>query len=265
MNRIAPLASGPNGGLGYLQHGTGPECVMVLHDWLGDRTNYTALLPYLDEAAFTYVFVDLRGYGESIHLSGACTVDEISADCLALADRLGWQRFHVIGHSMTGMATQRLAADAPSRIRSAIAVCPVSAAGNRLNDDARAFFASTTVDDDAFRRLVRFVTGGLSARWADVKLRQNRERVAPDCRLAYLDMLTGTDFVDDIRGLDTRFLVIVGDKDPGLDAAAMQATFLAWHPNARLVTIPNCGHYPMQECPPYFAMIVEDFLRDAAA
>ncbi|WP_368041760.1 alpha/beta fold hydrolase [Burkholderia lata] len=31
------------------------------------------------------------------------------------------------------------------------------------------------------------------------------------------------------------------------------------------MTIPNCGHYPMQECPPYFAMIVEDFLRDAAA
>ena len=64
-------------------------------------------------------------------------------------------------------------------------------------------------------------------------------------------------------GLDTRFLVIVGDKDPA-DAAAMQATFLAWHPNARLVTVPNCGHYPMQACPPYVAMIVED-LRDAAA
>lgn len=268
MNRIDTLSSAPNAdhdGLGYLRHGTGPECVMVLHDWLGDHTNYAALLPYLDESTFTYVFVDLRGYGESVHLSGNCTVDEISADCLALADRLGWPRFHVIGHSMTGMATQRLAADAPSRIKSAIAVCPVSAAGNRLSDDARAFFASTAVDDDAFRRLMRFVTGGLSARWADLKLRQNRERVAPACRLAYLDMLTGTDFVDDIRGLETRFLVIVGAKDPGLDEAAMQATFLAWHPNARVATIPNSGHYPMQECPPYFAMVIEDFLRDAAA
>ncbi|KVH37683.1 alpha/beta hydrolase [Burkholderia cepacia] len=265
MNGIDTLASGPNGGLGYLRHGTGPECVMVLHDWLGDHTNYAALLPYLDDTAFTYVFADLRGYGRSRHLSGTYTVDEIAADCLALADQLGWQHFHIVGHSMTGMATQRLAADAPARIKRAIAVCPVSAAGNRLDDDARAFFASTAVDDEAFRRLVRFVTGGLSARWADLKLRQNRERVAPGCRLAYLDMLTGTDFVDDVRGLDTRFLVTVGDKDPGLDEAAMQATFLAWHPNARLATIPNCGHYPMQECPPYFATIVEDFLRDAAA
>ncbi|WP_322085619.1 alpha/beta fold hydrolase [Burkholderia sp. BCC1999] len=153
---ISPAArpAGNHDGLGYLRHGTGPERVMVLHDWLGDATNYAAALPYLDETAFTYVFVDLRGYGASRHLSGTYTIDEISADCLALADRLGWQRFHVIGHSMTGMATQRIAADAPSRIKRAIAVCPVSAASNRLGDDARAFFASTTVDDDAFRRLV---------------------------------------------------------------------------------------------------------------
>ncbi|WP_249744822.1 hypothetical protein [Burkholderia pyrrocinia] len=117
-------------------------------------------------------------------------------------------------------------------------------------DDARAFFASTTVDDDAYRRLVRlarFVTGGLPARWANVKLRQNRARVAPDCRLAYIDMPTGTDFVDDIRGIDTRYLVIVGDKDPGLNAAAMQAAFLAWHPSARarddaeLRALPHAG------------------------
>ncbi len=35
--------------------------------------------------------------------------------------------------------------------------------------------------------------------------------------------------------------------------------------HARLVTIPNCGHYPTQEYPPYFAMVIEDFLQDAAA
>ncbi|ELW9447925.1 alpha/beta hydrolase [Burkholderia cenocepacia] len=42
-------------------------------------------------------------------------------------------------------------------------------------------------------------------------------------------------------------------------------TASARHPNARLVTIPNCGHYPTQECLSYFAMVIEDFLQDAAA
>ena len=152
----APIPARP----GYVRHGNGPERVTVLHDWLGDHRNYDAVLPYLDGSAFTYVFADLRGYGESIALTGACSVEEIAADCLALADRLGWPRFHLIGHSMTGMAVQRIAADAPARIQRAVAVCPVSAAGNRLDADAKAFFASTAENDDALRRLFRYVSGG---------------------------------------------------------------------------------------------------------
>lgn len=259
------IVAGRGNLLGHVRFGSGPVRVLVMHDWLGDHTNYDTVMPSLDGAAFTYVFADLRGYGQSIALTGEFTLREIAADCLRLADHLGWQDFYVIGHSMTGMVTQRLAADAPSRIAGAIAVCPVSAAGNRLPPQARDFFASTTTDDDALRRLFKFVTGGLSDVWTDRKVRQNRDTVAPACRLPYLDMMVTTDFVDDVRGLETPYLVIVGDKDPGLDSAAMEQTFLAWHPNAALEVMPNCGHYPMQECPPYFATVIETFLKRNAA
>lgn len=265
MKTFPQIHPGSMAGLGYAQHGDGPIPVLVLHDWLGDHGNYDAVMPWLDGEAFTYVFADLRGYGQSIALTGACTVEEIAADCLALADRLGWQRFHVVGHSMTGMITQRLAADAPSRIVSAIAVCPVSAAGNRLAPEALAFFASTTEDDEALRRLFQFVSGGLSDGWARAKARHNRANVAPGCRRKYLDMLVTADFVDAVRGLDTPFLVVVGDQDPGIDAQAMQGTFLAWHPNATLHVIAHCGHYPMQERPPAFAALIEGFLKRQAA
>ena len=247
--------------LGTTLHGTGSEHVLVLHDWNGDHTNYDPILEYLDRSTFTYAFADLRGYGKSQHLVGAYTVQEISHDCLRLADTLGWQRFHVLGHSMTGMAVQRIAADAPTRIKSAIAVCPMSAAGSPAPADAIAFFKSTTTDEDAFRRLIKFVTGNLSDGWANAKLRQNRATVSPACREGYLNMFWKTNFVDDVKGLATPFLVLVGDKDPGIDETAMKATFLAWHPNAEAMTIPNCGHYPMQECPPYFATVIENFLR----
>jgi len=74
-------------------------------------------------------------------------------------------------------------------------------------------------------------------------------------------MFSETDFVADVRGLQTPLLVIIGENDPGLDEAAMEKTFLAWHPNAEVQVIPDCGHYPMQECPPYFATTMEKFLR----
>ena len=39
------------------------------------------------------MFVDLRGYGRSIKLTGAFTIEEIAGDCFALVDQLGWERF----------------------------------------------------------------------------------------------------------------------------------------------------------------------------
>ena len=41
----------------------------------------------------------------------------------------------------------------------------------------------------------------------------------------------------------------------------MRETFMAWHPNAELVTIRNCGHCPMQEAPVYLATLIETFIN----
>jgi 3-oxoadipate enol-lactonase len=254
--------SNHNQTIGFRQHGTGPEYVLVMHDWNSDRTVYDAIIHYLDESTFTYVFVDLRGYGESKNMVGNYDLEEIASDCFKVADQLGWQRFHLIGHSMTGMVTQRMAADAPLRIKSAIAVCPISAAGTQFDQNTYAFFTNTIENDDLFCRLMQFVTGGrLSENWAKTKLRHNRENVSPKCRLGYLAMFAKTHFVEEVKGLKTPYLILISEHDPGLDEEAMRQTFLAWHPNAELLEIPNCGHYPMQECPPYFASVIEDFLH----
>lgn len=250
-----------NAEIGHVLVGSGREPVLVLHDWNGDHTTYDAVIPYLDTETFAYAFADLRGYGFSRDVGGVYTIDEIARDCLRLADRLAWARFHVIGHSMTGMATQRLAADAPSRIKSAIAVCPMSAEGSPANSEALAFFQSTTTSEENFRRLIKFVTGGLSDGFASAKWQQFVRTVNPACRDGYLAMFSKTNFVEEVRGLKTPFLVVIGDKDPGLDETAIKKTFLAWHPNAELRVIRNSGHYPMQECPPSFALVVEDYLR----
>ena len=82
-NLLPPQPS--NTHLGFTLHGSGPEHVLVMHDWLGDHTNYDAILPYLDSTAFTYAFVDLRGYGLSMHLAGAVTINEIATDSFARA------------------------------------------------------------------------------------------------------------------------------------------------------------------------------------
>jgi pimeloyl-ACP methyl ester carboxylesterase len=63
-------------------------------------------------------WLDNRGIGRSLPLRGAVTIREMAADCLALLDHLGWQRAHLVGHSMGGIIVQEAARLAPSRVAS---------------------------------------------------------------------------------------------------------------------------------------------------
>ena len=71
--------------------------------------------------------------GDPVHHVGLAPVPERSADAFRLADELGWKRFHVVGHSMNGMAVQRMALDdwtsGQKCIKSIVAVTPVIASG----------------------------------------------------------------------------------------------------------------------------------------
>lgn len=90
--------------LGHELFGSGPEKVIVLHDWMGDSENYKYVRPWLDSTGFSYAFVDVRGYGRSKGLKGEYSTGEVAADTAKLADHLGWAKYHLVGHSMNGMA-----------------------------------------------------------------------------------------------------------------------------------------------------------------
>src|SRR2546430_13160513 len=77
---------------------------MALHGWCGSARGWGSLPEYLDGSAFTYVFSDLRGYGGRRDVTGEFTMAEAAADALALADELGWGRFALGGHPMSGKA-----------------------------------------------------------------------------------------------------------------------------------------------------------------
>lgn len=83
----------------------------------------------MSREAFSYLFMNYRGYGSMRDVRGAYTIDEIATDALALADELGFQTFSMIGHSMGGMAMERIATFAPERVRAMVAVAPVPCGG----------------------------------------------------------------------------------------------------------------------------------------
>jgi pimeloyl-ACP methyl ester carboxylesterase len=249
--------------IGHKIVGSGKEGVIVLHGWFGDHSVFEPMFPYLDTGTFTYAFVDYRGYGLSRSMTGDYTMAEIASDAIGLAQHLGWERFHLLGHSMGGMAVQRVAADHRRRIKSGVCVTPVPAAGVPLDATGEDLFYGAADNDEKRAGILAFSTGGrLSPSWVQWMARRSRETTTRDAFAAYAKAFTKTNFFDAAKGLQTPLLVAIGEHDLALTKDVMNATFMQWYPNAKLEVIANSGHYPMLETPVYLATIVEKFMRE---
>jgi pimeloyl-ACP methyl ester carboxylesterase len=244
-----------------ITHGHGPIKVLALHGWFGSAGGWGAMVEALDPERFTFAFIDYRGYGGSKALAGDYTLAEIAADTLRAADRLGWQRFALMGHSMGGSAIQHVLADAPERVTALVAVTPVPATGVPFDDATWALFSSAAHSAEARRQIVDGSTGGrLSRHWVHSVVAHSLEHSTTEAFGAYLHAWARTDFSARIAGLSLPVQVLVGEHDPGLTEQAMRATWLRFYPNAQLQVIGNAGHYPMHETPVALATAVQDFL-----
>lgn len=264
---VSPATQAAEVAVDYEVFGSGPTHVLVLHDWLGDRANYDPIRPYLSPDKFTYAFIDLRGYGGSKDVSGEYTSSEAAADALSVADALGWETFSIVGHSMTGMVVQRVAAFAPTRVEKIVATTPVGAKGLMVDEETYDFFATATGDPEAMAQALGLLTGNrLSPAWIAFKVDRGMKRSTEAARLAYLDMFDKEDFSADVSGLKTPVLALLGANDLGaFQPENIEATFGAWYPNLTVVVSENAGHYPMQETPPFYATTIEAFLSPEEA
>ncbi len=247
----------------HKQIGSGREKVLVMHSWTTDSTSYDSMLPYLNSNDYTYAFVDLRGYGNSIGMEGTYSVEEASSDAIHLVDLLGWNEFHLIGHSMSGMIVQKIAVNNPSRIKSVVAITPVPACGTPAPKEIIDFFKGiATSDDEAAIGFVNTLIGNrFTEAFAKKMIADIRQHSTSQARLGYMHMFFHTDFSESVKGLPTPMLVLFGEYDSGvLSEALMSNTFLKWYPNAQLERCKGSGHYPMIETPMALVTSIEKFL-----
>jgi len=251
--------------LGFASLGNGPVRVMVLHDWFCDHSSWDAALPYLTPDRFTYVFADLRGYGASREIEGAYTLDESATDVLALAGRLGWTQFSLIGHSMSGLVVQRMAQLAPDRIVRLVAITPAPPAGMGLDQATVDLFRSIALanDEERFALVGQMWGARLSETWSRYKLRRWRETSCAEAVAKYVELWGCSDISQGARGIDIPMLIVTGAHDaPPFRAAALATSMLPYYPKAAMMSLGESGHYPMQEQPPMLTTTIERFLSE---
>ncbi|MDA7428613.1 alpha/beta hydrolase [Primorskyibacter aestuariivivens] len=96
--------------------GNGPP-VLLLHGFPQTRAMWRPIAPMLAQD-FTVITADMRGYGDSFKPQGPenYSFRAMAGDMTALMSRLGFDRFHLVGHDRGARVAHRLTLDAPDRI-----------------------------------------------------------------------------------------------------------------------------------------------------
>lgn len=249
--------------IGYEKVGSGARGVIALNDWMCDTSTWDGARAYLDGDRFTWAFADLRGYGRSMALRGAFTVTEAAADVISLADALGFQRFAIVGHSMSTLVALHLAQHLPDRIDRAVLVTPPPPSGLAADDATLEVLRAIGRGDDSkrFHSLKMMWGDRLSDRWIQFKVARWRASADPEAVAAYVQMFARDGAPSPSARVAVPLLAVTGE----IDAEIMRresVTKLLTPLCDQLVVAPftDCGHYPMQEAPPLFVTTLERFL-----
>lgn len=111
--------------LNYEQQGNG-DPVILIHGLFGDLDNLKSISRSLSEN-YTVVNLDVRNHGQSPHCDDM-SYEAMANDVIAIADKEGFDTFHLLGHSMGGKIAMEIALRHPRRVRSLIVadIAPVA-------------------------------------------------------------------------------------------------------------------------------------------
>ena len=235
--------------LAYERRGEG-EVLVLVHGWTGSGRGWSGVIDELSRSREVFTF-DQRGHGRSTNTADrdTYTFDQLVADFAALADVVGLDQFHLLGHSMGGAVAMRYAIAHPDRLRSLVLM------------DTGAGSAAGSIE--IMQPLIDIVeTGGLDAYYEAAKPYVGEPGCAGDARRAEfkweLENLDPVAFVtfaeelcrfpsvlDELTNLDVPTTVLVGENDLNLRAAADDLADAIV--GAVLEVIPAAAHLPHLE------------------
>jgi proline iminopeptidase len=248
----------------------------------GPGLDHWSLRPFRKLAdRHTVVFYDHRCNGRSMGAPVASmTMDNLTADADALRERLGFERWAVLGHSFGGHVALEYALRYPDRVSRLVLLD--TAADARWSQEhaaevlagrgssprtvaiARRFYSGRIASGDFFRaslRLVRFYDHRFSVLRVLRELLEGgwRMRPRPDALVFGGRMLRGWSVMDRLGQIHVPTLVIAG-RDDFLFPPESQALLAAGIPGAHLRIIERAGHNPHSERPAETLAAIADFL-----
>ena len=254
--------------------GHGPQRVLALHGWFGPSV-YDGFFERFDPEQFEIAIVHNSGYGVARGQAPAEDMTDLAQQQMAVADELGWPAFDIVGHSYGGAAGLRIASLSPERVGSLVAICPVMPTGfdnvavantGATAETGPTYLASYSKGPDAADGPGMIIAGldpvlaGDPVAYNDL-LRATFDTMNEESFRQYFAVWTGASFADDVVGLDTRSLFLIGESDPFANVAYVTPTQQSMAPGAVEVQVLPGGHFlTVSGDPAQVADLTIDFL-----
>ena len=220
--------------------------------------------PQVDDLsdAFEPVTFDNRGIGAGPALDGPLTIEQMAADALAVMDRLGVDRFHVVGHSMGGVIAQDVALRWPERVASLALVCTFAHGAQATSltlpmivTGLRTRVGSRRMRRRAFLEMV-YPPSALVGRDTDALARELEPLFGHDLAdqppvvMKQLGAMSRYDARHRLAGLGTISTLVVSGELDRIARPAFGRELASAIPGARYVELPGAAHgVPIHDAP----------------
>ncbi|MDK2122684.1 alpha/beta fold hydrolase [Parachitinimonas caeni] len=245
--------------------------LLLLHGFGADADNWTRFARQLDHD-YRIIAPDLPGFGATGYQpTQHYGLQSQVARLKALVDKLGIQRFHLVGNSMGGYIAAEFAVRYPDQLSSlglfdaAGVDMPVKSpfyhsamAGKNL------LLVSKREDVDKIFQLVfhvePFIPGFMREHYAErqMKMRDGQARI-------FEEIFGPRDWLENrLSRITVPTLIMWGDRDKVVDPSSIPL-FQAGIRQSVVEVIPDCGHLPMVEQPAEAARRFRRFLQNLPA
>jgi pimeloyl-ACP methyl ester carboxylesterase len=260
---VPTVAASDGAVLAYDVRGSGPTDLLLLHGAPGTRSYFDNLIGALDTTRARAIVMDIRGHGDSGGEDAEYTLEQLTADTLAVADAAGANETVVLGFSMGAKFAQHLALTAPGRVAGLILVagCPAGelpVPRELLND-----WYSRIGDAERLAALVvEYARTAIDP--ADLEaVSRNAARASRAAFEGSLNLTIESSFSDEVGAIAAPTLVVGGAADPFFTPDFLRHDVVEPLQRARLVVLEGGHHLPL-ELTSELAALVEAFLAGLA-
>lgn len=248
------LAAGPPSG----------ELVLLLHGFPQTSAGWTATMEALAASGYRAVALDQRGYSPGARPDSvrAYRMPQLVADAMAVADRLGAARVHLVGHDWGGVVAWNLAGRHPERVATLTVVSTphpkafalaLWSSDQLLRSAYIGFFRTPRLPElvlgaQRLRGLRVLLAGsGLDRGWIDIYTDALGQPGALAAALAWYRAATPSSVAAPRVVVPT--LYVWGSRDRALGPAAARATGRWVTGPYRFEVVPGAGHWLPEQHP----------------